>query len=125
MADSPNFRQVSDTPRFHARSVHRDCRSPPRFCSEIERDTVEGALHLDPAFSHSQGQSLPKCDVRLTSVYPSISDMIVRRDERRNGPTTNVRRRPVALFGTSYEGLSFMVTVSSRVFSEAVCRPVC
>jgi hypothetical protein len=32
------------------------------------------------------GQSLPKRDVRVTSVYPSISDMMLQRHERRNGP---------------------------------------
>ena len=31
------------------------------------------------------GQSLPNCDVRTTSVYPSISDMAMRRRERRKG----------------------------------------
>ncbi len=31
------------------------------------------------------GQSLPKRDVRVTSVYPSISDIILRRRERREG----------------------------------------
>jgi len=32
------------------------------------------------------GQTLPKRDARDTSVYPSISDMTLRRRERRNGP---------------------------------------
>ena len=32
------------------------------------------------------GQSLQKSDVRVTSAYPSISDMIVQRQERRKGP---------------------------------------
>jgi hypothetical protein len=31
------------------------------------------------------GQSLQKSDVRVTSAYPSISDMIVQRQERRKG----------------------------------------
>ena len=32
------------------------------------------------------GQSLPKRDVRVKSVHPSISDMMLQRRERRNGP---------------------------------------
>ena len=32
------------------------------------------------------GQPLPKRDVGVTSVYPSISDMTSRRGERRKGP---------------------------------------
>ena len=32
------------------------------------------------------GQSLPKRDVRVTSVYPSISDMTLQRREGRKGP---------------------------------------
>ena len=35
------------------------------------------------------GQPLPKGDVRVTSVYPSNSDMLLRRRERRNGPVTD------------------------------------
>jgi hypothetical protein len=31
------------------------------------------------------GQSRPKRDVRVTSAYPSISDIILRRGERRDG----------------------------------------
>ena len=34
----------------------------------------------------ARGQSLPKCDVRVTSVHSSISDMTLQRGERRNGP---------------------------------------
>jgi hypothetical protein len=36
--------------------------------------------------SDMMGQSLPKPNVRVTSVYPSISDMILRCRERRKGP---------------------------------------
>jgi hypothetical protein len=32
------------------------------------------------------GHSLPNRDVRVTSVQPSISDLMLRRRERRNGP---------------------------------------
>jgi hypothetical protein len=40
-------------------------------------------------------QSLPKRDVRVTSAYPSISDMTSRCRERRFGPTPEVRWRSV------------------------------
>jgi hypothetical protein len=38
-----------------------------------------------------KGQSLPKRDVRVTSVYLSISDMTLRCRERREGPQTDLR----------------------------------
>ena len=38
------------------------------------------------------GQSLPKRDVHVTSVHPSISDMMLQRRERRNGPLGDVAR---------------------------------
>jgi hypothetical protein len=49
----------------------------------------------------AMGQSLPKRDVRVTSVDPSISDMTLRRSERCGGPRTDSDRclrhfRPVA-----------------------------
>jgi hypothetical protein len=36
------------------------------------------------------GQSLPKHDFRVASVYPSISDIIVQYGERRDGPKLEV-----------------------------------
>ena len=40
------------------------------------------------------GQSLPKRYVPVTSVYPSISDMILRRRERGNGPRGDIHPLP-------------------------------
>jgi hypothetical protein len=39
------------------------------------------------------GQSLPNCEVRVTSVYPSISDMTSRRCERREGTDSDMHHR--------------------------------
>ena len=39
-----------------------------------------------------RGQSLPKRDVRVTSVCPSISDIILQRPERRDGPHSQYAR---------------------------------
>jgi hypothetical protein len=36
-------------------------------------------------------QSLPNCDVRVASVHPSISDIMLQRRERRNGPGADVK----------------------------------
>jgi hypothetical protein len=44
---------------------------------------------FENTFSHmmsAAGQSLLDCDVRVTSVHPSISDIMLQRRERRNGP---------------------------------------
>ena len=54
----------------------------------IERKILLAAFWVF-AFLHSQGQSLPQRDVRVTSVYTSISDIILRRGERREGPETD------------------------------------
>jgi hypothetical protein len=37
------------------------------------------------------GHSLPNRDVRVTSVQPSISDLMLRRRERRNGPISDIK----------------------------------
>ena len=50
---------------------------------------MHGSLSFKAARRNSLselGQSLLKRDVRVTSVYPSISDMTWRRCERRKGP---------------------------------------
>jgi hypothetical protein len=36
------------------------------------------------------GQSLPKRDIRVTSIYPSISDMILQLSKRRKGPEATI-----------------------------------
>ena len=41
---------------------------------------------LESQLASLHGQPLPKRDVGITSVYPSISDMTSRRGERRKGP---------------------------------------
>jgi hypothetical protein len=38
------------------------------------------------------GQSLPKRDVRVTSIHPSISGMTSRRGERRKGSFSDMRK---------------------------------
>jgi hypothetical protein len=40
----------------------------------------------DTQQSAASGQSRPNCDVCVTSAHPSISDIIPRRRERRQGP---------------------------------------
>jgi len=40
------------------------------------------------------GQSLPKRHVRVRSVYPSISDVILPRRERREGPSSGKSNQP-------------------------------
>ena len=43
-----------------------------------------------PTTNSALSHSLPKRDVRVTSVNPSISDMILQRRERRNGPNSDI-----------------------------------
>jgi hypothetical protein len=47
------------------------------------------------------GHSLPKGDVRVTSVYPSISDKLLRRFASRNGPISDGDRKTVQKFSTA------------------------
>jgi hypothetical protein len=51
------------------------------------------AIHkLVGRLSHLWVQTLANCDVRVTSVHPSISDMMLQHRERRKGPQGNIRR---------------------------------
>ena len=47
------------------------------------------------------GQSLPKRDVRVRSVYPSISDVILPRRERREGPAAENPTSPLTPLRTA------------------------
>jgi hypothetical protein len=47
------------------------------------------------------GHSLPNRDVRVTSVQPSISDLMLRRRERRNGPISTLWHRKKAVGAVS------------------------
>jgi len=51
-----------------------------------------------------KGQMLPKRDVRVRSVYPSISDIILRRPERREGPMGDIDGGQVQYRGLANSG---------------------
>jgi len=60
-------------------------------CSRLKLGCGEtGHMQFDRRMSQL-GQSLPKRDARVASVYPSTSDMILRRREGRNGPDADIR----------------------------------
>ena len=60
----------------------------------IPEDVVAAAGPNDPErllpVRSVAGQSRQFHDVRVTSVYPSIADMMLRRRERRNGPQGDI-----------------------------------
>ena len=61
------------------------------------------------------GQTLPKRDVRDTSVYPSNSDMTLRRSERRKGPISDIQvLRPRDFPGVARGDLDFSTKIQSR-----------
>jgi hypothetical protein len=70
------------------------------------------------------GQSLPNCDVRVTSVHPSISDMILQHHERRNGPKGDLR---TSLIDSAIAGGCGLLRQEFDVTIEPVCwrgRPI-
>ena len=74
----------------------------PRFLSHARCYGIRSAIGTRTL----KGQSLPKRDVRVTSVRPSISDMILQRRERRKWAR---KRHPVARSRTAraYSNLAF------------------
>jgi hypothetical protein len=58
------------------------------------------------------GQSLPNCDVRVASVHPSISDIMLQRRKRRNGP--------IAAIIPGFDGRDGRVARREQYFSH--CR---